>query len=256
MTTANSDGERPYYIYSTLGDTEEDTVDGLPHGWAKEIKYRESKQHILKDTTYTNPERSYAFNSLKDVFRYMRDGNINNCRSRPRRITNADVHEVDHVQDEEKKQESPRETGSSKLLEHEHAQHYRRGRRSVRPRGQGSTAWAKVVAPSNFGNVPDHQAENQHIEPMDVQMTNSAAELNERNNVVARAPEQIDIGATHAAVLQQRRTQNADYYDPTIFSGLDLDIGDPKFCSSSLEFDQVFPDYNLDSPTDKGPSSF
>ncbi|XP_057978768.1 uncharacterized protein LOC131165095 isoform X2 [Malania oleifera] len=51
-------------------------ADGLPPGWIKEIKTRESMLGIRKDPYYTDPVTGYVFRSKKDALRYIETGEI------------------------------------------------------------------------------------------------------------------------------------------------------------------------------------
>ncbi|KAJ3682208.1 hypothetical protein LUZ60_014781 [Juncus effusus] len=56
--------------------------DELPEGWIKEDKSR-LKTPTKKDPFYIELKSGYAFRSMKDVEKYIKNGNISSCLSRP-----------------------------------------------------------------------------------------------------------------------------------------------------------------------------
>ncbi|XP_072960655.1 uncharacterized protein [Typha angustifolia] len=70
----------------------ESGVDGLPHGWLKEVRYRKGRGKIKKDPYYIDPVSGYAFRSLKDVSRYIKTGDIGKCIMKPLKRSTNDAH--------------------------------------------------------------------------------------------------------------------------------------------------------------------
>ncbi|KAF3335601.1 Methyl-CpG-binding domain-containing protein 6 [Carex littledalei] len=68
-------------------DTEREVtnvVEGLPPGWFKAIRYRESRAGSrYKVAHYVDPISGYAFFSTKDALRYIDNGHIKDCRMKP-----------------------------------------------------------------------------------------------------------------------------------------------------------------------------
>ncbi|RVX09040.1 Methyl-CpG-binding domain-containing protein 13 [Vitis vinifera] len=63
---------------------ERSTADGLPAGWIKEIKIRMNENGIRRDPYYTDPVSGYVFRSRKDVFRYLKTGEISRHAFKPK----------------------------------------------------------------------------------------------------------------------------------------------------------------------------
>ncbi|KAJ8526897.1 hypothetical protein K7X08_029374 [Anisodus acutangulus] len=63
--------------------SEKASLDELPPGWKKEFKITKKASGIRKDPLYIDPLHGYAFYSKKDVFRYLRTGDIKSCAIRP-----------------------------------------------------------------------------------------------------------------------------------------------------------------------------
>ncbi|WOL05848.1 hypothetical protein Cni_G14579 [Canna indica] len=62
----------------------------LPNGWTKEISFR--TQGTRKYTLYIDPNRRYAFYSMKDAHRYIASGDIRKCIIRPHKINGSETH--------------------------------------------------------------------------------------------------------------------------------------------------------------------
>ncbi|XP_078182815.1 uncharacterized protein LOC144576335 isoform X8 [Carex rostrata] len=82
--TESDDGaaERKYKVNHTKIEVTD--VEGLPPGWFKAIRYKESKVGLrYKVAIYVDPISGYAFFSTKDALRYIDNGHIKDCRMRP-----------------------------------------------------------------------------------------------------------------------------------------------------------------------------
>ncbi|KAF8008575.1 hypothetical protein BT93_K2291 [Corymbia citriodora subsp. variegata] len=59
-------------------------AEGLPEGWAKEIKVKRKNGSIIRrDPYYTDPVSGYVFRSMKDVRRYLETGDIGRLAYKP-----------------------------------------------------------------------------------------------------------------------------------------------------------------------------
>ncbi|XP_020084517.1 uncharacterized protein LOC109707565 isoform X4 [Ananas comosus] len=76
--------------HGNVGAQTESTVNELPPGWIKEVRYRKNGRG--KDPYYIDPVSGYEFRSLKDAYRYLSCGDVNKCAMKPRKrsINDAD----------------------------------------------------------------------------------------------------------------------------------------------------------------------
>ncbi|GJN36746.1 hypothetical protein PR202_gb25640 [Eleusine coracana subsp. coracana] len=70
---------------------DESVTEGLPDGWLKEYRPRKPGSSQKNDPYYIDPVSGYEFRSLKDVYRYLRTGDIRQCAMRPKQGTLYDV---------------------------------------------------------------------------------------------------------------------------------------------------------------------
>ncbi|XP_073307686.1 uncharacterized protein [Primulina huaijiensis] len=71
--------------------SESTSVEGLPHGWIKEIMTRKSGNKIRKDTYYTDPITGYMFRSKNDALRYLETSDIGSCAIKPKKRELGDL---------------------------------------------------------------------------------------------------------------------------------------------------------------------
>ncbi|TVU43262.1 hypothetical protein EJB05_09717, partial [Eragrostis curvula] len=69
---------------------DESVTEGLPDGWWKEYRPRPGSA-LKSDPYYIDPVSGYEFRSMKDVYRYLRTGDIRQCIMRPKKGTLYDV---------------------------------------------------------------------------------------------------------------------------------------------------------------------
>ncbi|XP_073042904.1 uncharacterized protein [Primulina eburnea] len=70
---------------------ESESADGIPPGWIVEIKTSKYGNKIRNDRYYIDPNSGYIFSSKKDVIRYLENGDISNCATRPKKIESDDL---------------------------------------------------------------------------------------------------------------------------------------------------------------------
>ncbi|XP_020084515.1 uncharacterized protein LOC109707565 isoform X2 [Ananas comosus] len=73
-----------------VGAQTESTVNELPPGWIKEVRYRKNGRG--KDPYYIDPVSGYEFRSLKDAFCYLSCGDVNECATKPRKRSINDTY--------------------------------------------------------------------------------------------------------------------------------------------------------------------
>ncbi|XP_073028111.1 uncharacterized protein [Primulina eburnea] len=71
--------------------SESTSVEGLPHGWIKEIMTRKSGNKIRKDAYYTDPITGYMFRSKSDALRYVETSDIDSCAIKPKKRELGDL---------------------------------------------------------------------------------------------------------------------------------------------------------------------
>ncbi|XP_073000953.1 uncharacterized protein [Typha latifolia] len=135
-------------------DTGESSLNGLPHGWIKEVRCRKTKYDIKRDPFYIDPESGYEFRSLKDVFRYINTGDICKCLTRPRKRRIDGIHTVE--------KESHPLTAESKLKS--------QGTAAKRCLFSEETPAPQVNMMKEVGNVP----EGSPLQPLDQSSTQCA----------------------------------------------------------------------------------
>ncbi|XP_073287911.1 uncharacterized protein [Primulina huaijiensis] len=65
---------------------ESELPDGIPPGWIIEMRTSKSGNKIRNDRYYIDPNSGYILSSKKDVMRYLENGDISNCATRPKKM--------------------------------------------------------------------------------------------------------------------------------------------------------------------------
>ncbi|KAJ4956035.1 hypothetical protein NE237_012818 [Protea cynaroides] len=74
---------------------EKHTAEGLPPGWIKEMKVTQLAYRTRKDPYYIESVTGFEFRSKKDVFRYLKSGDIAKCKTRPKKRQISDMESID-----------------------------------------------------------------------------------------------------------------------------------------------------------------
>ncbi|XP_019156015.1 PREDICTED: uncharacterized protein LOC109152815 isoform X2 [Ipomoea nil] len=86
----------------------QNSVDGLPAGWIKEIRTRTyASGGIREDPFYIDPVSGYVFRSKKDALRYLETGDIGKCVMKPsKRAPGSTVNDISTPDTDTKQDES------------------------------------------------------------------------------------------------------------------------------------------------------
>nr|GMD99901.1 Methyl-CpG-binding domain-containing protein [Ipomoea batatas] len=86
----------------------QNSVDGLPAGWIKEIRTRtHASGGMREDPFYIDPVSGYVFRSKKDALRYLETGDIGKCVMKPsKRVPGSTVNDISTPDTDTKKEES------------------------------------------------------------------------------------------------------------------------------------------------------
>lgn len=79
------DNQTPKTVSPAAVAAQNNTEDGLPTGWIKELRSRTCPSGIRKDPYYIDPVSGYEFRSKRDVLRYLETGDIRKCVIKPKK---------------------------------------------------------------------------------------------------------------------------------------------------------------------------